>query len=172
MKFPSFPKRKEVYVFRVTTERIFPPFTWLGKVGHGEQAIDRAKEVESSIRNKLGMPYKIEKFLSVRLFMYRAAEKAIHTVIRPLNSKIFAGANGGTEIFIVLNVFCGLCAYIALWGFGVHCAGMLALIIMLIPYPIDFAFFILLLAVAEYTLIGLAAWGAWTVGISLISFLN
>lgn len=169
MKFPfRLPDRRYVYVLNVTPTNSLIPFLWIGKVGFSVDADVRAADVERSIWQTTGLQVRVRRFFRVRVFWYRAIEKAIHNVLRPYRSKRFEAANGGTEFFTVLNVVSGLCAYCALWSIGVPCASWLALCVMLLPLPLDFALFVILLAAFEYAVMAALIYAAWLGGITLI----
>lgn len=154
-------ERKYVYVFNVRPVGDLIPFLWIAKVGFSTDDTTRAADVERSIWQELGLSVRVSRFFSVRVFMFRAIEKALHGVLKPYHSKRFNGSNGGTEYFTILNVFTGLVSYILLWGMSLPCAGWLSLCIMVLPLPLDFALFALLLAAVEYALAGLAIWAAY-----------
>ena len=157
----SLPARKWVYVFNIKPKSFFPPFLWLGKVGFESDGTDRANGVEYSIRQKLGLDVEVVRVIRVKVFMYRAIEKAVHNVLKVLRSNRLEGCSGWTEMFNVLNVFTGLIVLIVAYGLGWDCASWLALCVMLIPYPLDMCVCVLLLAGVEYALYGLVGWAAY-----------
>ena len=152
LRFPSF-ERRYVYVLNVKPRGGLIPFLWIAKVGFSVDADLRAADVERSIWQKTGQNVLVLPFFRVRVFMFRGIEKAVHTVLRPYNTVRFAGANGGTEFFRVINVLCGLLCYTLFWWLGLPCAGWLALCIMVLPLPFDFALFVALLAALEYCIV-------------------
>ena len=90
----SLPARKWVYVFNIKPKSFFPPFLWLGKVGFESDGTDRANGVEYSIRQKLGLEVEVVRVIRVKVFMYRAIEKAVHNVLKVLRSKRLEGCSG------------------------------------------------------------------------------
>lgn len=171
IRLPAFPDRRSVYVFNVKPVNAVIPFLWIGKVGFSVDADVRAADVERSIWQTTGVQVRVSRFFHVRVFAYRAIEKAIHTVIKPYRSNRFEGASGWTEMFTILNIFTGLLCYIGFWALSIPCASWLCLCIMVLPWPIDFAVFVAVLAAFEYAVCGLLMWVAYVIGISLFSFL-
>lgn len=167
----QFPQRKWVYVFNIRPTTLFPPFLWLGKVGFESDGTDRANGVEYSIREKLGLEVRVVRVIRVKVFMYRAIEKAVHNVLRFLHSNRLKGCSGWTEIFNVLNIVTGLLALCFAYGMGWNCAVWLALCVMLVPYPLDMVLCVGLLACVEYALYGLAAWAGWMLTAALIGII-
>lgn len=165
------PDRRYVYVLNVLPTNSLIPFLWIGKVGFSVDADSRAADVERSIWQTTGVQVRVRRFFRVRVFMYRAIEKAIHTLIRPYQSRRFDGASGGTEFFTVLNVFTGIVAYLLMYIYSIKCAGYTALVVMLLPWPVDFALFVLLLALFEYALIAVCIYGLTILVPALIGLL-
>lgn len=170
MKF-RIPDRRYVYVLNVRPVNAWIPFLWIGKVGFSVDADIRAADVERSIWQITGTQVRVRKFFCVRLFLYRAVEAAIHAVIKPYRSRRFDGASGGTEFFTVLNVFAGLLCYLGFWAYSLPCAGWLAALVMVLPWPIDFALFVGLLALVEYAIYGAALLLLYFIGVILIGLL-
>lgn len=161
MKLPRLPDRRFVYVLNVSPRNGLIPFLWIGKVGFSVDADVRAADVERSIWQTTGMQVRVRRLFRVRVFMYRAIEAAIHTVIRPYRSSRFEGASGGTEFFRVFNVVSGLLCYCLFYAYSLPCAGWLALCVMVLPWPIDFALFVLLLALVEYALFSVVGYALY-----------
>lgn len=145
MKLPA---RKYVYVLMTWGNYGLP--TWVGKVGFSYDADVRAADVERSIWQITGSPVRVRVFFRVRVFLYRHIEKAIHTVIRRYQSQRFAGASGGTEFFHTLNPVVALIFGLLYWGYGGQCPGYFSGAVLLLPLPLDFALFVLLLAAVEW----------------------
>lgn len=162
------PDRRYVYVLNVTPKSGLIPFLWIGKVGFSVDSDVRAADVERSIWQETGLNVNVKRFFRVRVFMYRAIEKAVHAVIRPYQNRRFKDASGGTEFFTILNLFTGLLCYIGFWAFNIPCAGWAAACVMVLPWPVDFAVFVLLLAAVEYVLAGALLWAAYVVFIAII----
>lgn len=173
----SIPQRKYVYVFSVWPSGLFRPAIllrplqlwrlfwclYLGKVGFESDGTDRASDVEYSIRERLGLDVRVLRVFRVKVFMYRAIEKAVHNVVAPLHSKRLQGCSGWTEIFRVVNIVTGLLTLCAAYAFGVDHAFVPALAVMFAPYPLDMALCVLLLASVEYALYVVAWWLAWMI---------
>lgn len=147
-------ERRYVYVLNVKPKGGLIPFLWIAKVGFSVDADLRDSDVERSIWQTTGQNVLVRPFFQVRVFMFRGIEKAIHTILKPYNTVRFAGANGGREFFRVINVLCGLLCYVLFWGHGLPCAGWLALCVMVLPWPLDFSLFVVLLAAFEYCVVG------------------
>jgi hypothetical protein len=161
-------ERRYVYVLNVRPASGLIPFLWVAKVGFSVDADLRAADVERSIWQRTGQNVRVSTFFRVRVFMFRGTEKAVHTALRPYNTLKFSGANGGTEFFRVINLVLGLMCYLFFWAYGLPCAGWLALCVMLLPWPLDFALFVLLLAVVEWALIGAAVYVGYLLTITFI----
>jgi len=115
----NLPKRKAVYVFHVTAD-VFGLPLWVAKCGHADDELQRARDIEESIYEVTGKRVRLRCFISVRLFLYRASEKAVHNVLRPLKTRMFEGASGWTEFFREVNIFCATLVYIALWAYDIQ----------------------------------------------------
>lgn len=153
------PKRKAVYVFHVTADLFGVPL-WVCKCGHADDELQRAKSIESSIYEKTGKRVELHCVLAVRLFMYRAAEKAVHSLCRPLRTDIFKDASGWTEFFRERNFYCGLVTAILLWMFGIDHQGVIlySVAVVAIPRPLDMAFFVLVLWAFEWAVLAGLIW--------------
>ena len=172
MKLPRLPDRRFVYVLNVSPRNSLIPFLWIGKVGFSVDADVRAADIERSIWQTTGMQVRVRRLFRVRVFMYRAIEAAIHTVIRPYRSSRFEGASGGTEFFRVFNLVSGLLCYCLFYAYSLPCAGWLALCVMVLPWPVDFVLFVLILAAVEYALYCVAIYAAYVGGIALIGSIS
>jgi hypothetical protein len=163
------PTRKWVYVFHIRATGLALPL-YLGKVGFESDGTDRAGDVEYSIRQKLGMEVKVRRVIRVKVFMYRAIEKAVHNFMRKfcLHSNKLRGCSGWTEIFHIFNFLTGLIILCTGYWVGWDCAPWLAGCWMLIPYPLDMLFCVCFLAALEYALYAAIGWLAWIVGASLM----
>jgi len=173
----SIPRRKYVYVFSVWPSGLFRPaillrplqlwrLLWclyLGKVGFESDGTDRASSVEYSIRERLGLEVRVLRVFRIKVFMYRAIEKAVHYVVSPLRSKHLKGCSGWTEIFRVVNPIIGILIYLFLWVMDAPNAGIFSALVILTPYPLDMALCVLLLASVEYALYVVLWWMAWMV---------
>jgi len=170
MKF-KFTSRKWVYVFWVRLDvpllRYIPlPFA---KVGISWNADSRASDIEFEIRERFGVPVKLQKVFAAKVFMWRGIEKAVHGVYGGFNVTVFKGTSGWTEYFWTVNVVFSLLSYIALWYFDIDAAWAWALLVMFSPVPFDLVLSVFLLAAFEYCLIGAAGWLLWCIGISLLT---
>lgn len=152
----NIPDRKYVYVLMTWSAAGLRLPTWVGKVGFSHDADIRAADIERSIWQVTGYPVRVRVFFRVRVFLYRQIETAIHTVIRPYQSRRFAGCSGGTEFFHTLNPFAAVLFGLLMYGWGSGCPQWWAACVLLLPWPIDFAVFVLLLAAVEYLLALLA----------------
>lgn len=180
------PSRKWVYVFDVrpvgllNLANIRRPLylwrllwcVWLGKVGFESDGTDRAANVEYSIRQRVGLEVRVVRVIAVKVFMYRAIEKAVHNVLRPLHSRHLEGCSGWTEIFREVNIYTGILLLVVGYGFGWSLTMPLALAVILTPYPVDMCVFVLILAGFERALccvaICAAIYAAYVGGVTLI----
>lgn len=169
--FPKF-ERRYVYVLNIMPASGIIPFLWIGKVGFSADADIRAAEVELSIWQKTAHKVEVKRFFAVRVFWFRSIEKAIHTVLRPYQTCKFIKANGGSEMFRILNVFTGLLAYIAAYAIGIPCASWLGLCVMVLPWPLDMALCVALLALFEAVVICIIIAAAVYIIFHAYNFLN
>lgn len=166
MKF-TIPQRKYVYVFHIVTETFNVPL-WLAKCGHAEDELERARNIEQSVYEHTGKRVELKVFLKAKMWLYRPAEKAVHSFLSPLRTEVFKPASGWTEIFREINVVCGLFAYIFLWGFDIPGAVPYSIAVALIPRPLDMSLCVILLLMFEWAVIGLLIWLAWMFSVVLI----
>ena len=162
-------ERRYVYVLNVRPAKPgLLPFLWVAKVGFSVDADVRAADVERSIWQVTGQNVRVSTFFRVRVFMFRGIEKAVHTVLRRYKTDRFAGASGGTEFFNVRNFVTGILAGIAYYAAGGTCPVWFALFVYILPWPIEFAFYVLLLAIVELILIGAAVYVGYLLTITII----
>lgn len=188
-------ERKYVYVFSISPQGLFSPVRllrplqlwrllwcmYLGKVGFEAEGTDRANDVEYSIRERLGLDVRVKRVLRVKVYMFRPIEKAVHNVMNAagLHSQHLRGCSGWTEVFRVFNVVSGILAMCAAYAFlppaelfGVGMPVVIGLAVMLTPYPLDMALYVLVLAGVEYTLYAVAWWAAWLASGVIFGLLN
>ena len=164
------PKRKAVYVFHVTADLFGVPL-WVAKCGHADNEEQRARDIEESIYQVHGKRVRLRKFIAVRLFLYRAAEKAVHNTLRPLRTRMFEGASGWTEFFREVNFYCALLAYIGLYTFDIPGAVPYSMAVALIPRPLDMAVMVLTLFAIEWAFILLTGWLVYCTAIATINLI-
>lgn len=135
-----------------------PNYLYRGKAGWSGRMKSRRKEIEESMRLETGKNIRVWVFFKMPMFWAHKAEKAIH---RSALWKPASGmpGSGCTEWGYVFNVYSGIVSYILLWGFGLPLE--LSLVFMFFPLPIDFAIFVLLLALAQYAMVGILIYGLW-----------
>lgn len=183
----NWPQRKRVYVFNIRPVGLFTlsnmarPLhfvrllwcVWLGKVGFESEWTDRAANVQYSIRERVGLTVRVDRVVSVKVFMYRAIESAVHRYMNTLalRSGHLQGCSGWTEIFYKVNPLCMLLMLIAGYSFGWTLTVFLALAILFTPYPLDMVFCVLLLACVEYALYLTAVYVAYLLSAAIIGMI-
>jgi hypothetical protein len=179
--FPRF-ERRYVYVLKIRPVNLCAQFSlcnprpffdllwcyYLGKVGFESEGVDRAADVQYSIRQKIGIEVKVQRVDRVKVFMYRPIEKAVHNIVRPLHSKHLKGCSGWTEIFKIVNPAFGLSVYILLAIVGLSIAPYVAAVCILIPYPLDMVLYVRFLWFVEWAFIGVAVYVGYLLTITFI----
>ena len=125
-----------------------PSFPYMGKVGHSDTPDARREDIAASLRAELGHDVKVWTVFMAPMFFSRNFEKAIH------NSKFWISASnmrgsGRTEWSWVINAVSAFTTLIVLYIMGYDKPSHVALIVALLPLPIDFCLFILLFAAAQ-----------------------
>lgn len=131
------------------------------KVGISAAPEMRAADIEASILEKYGDSVQLVRVLCVRLFLYRGVEKAVHRFISMLPCRAYRNASGGTEFFITLNPLLGLLVMLLLYCLNVKYPPLLAILVGVIPLPLDMCLLVLLLAAVEYAALIAAAYLGW-----------
>lgn len=129
-----------------------PSFPYMGKVGYSVKPDSRREEIRASLESELGHPVKVWTVCMMPMFWARDFEKAIH------NSKFWVSASnmrgsGRTEWSWTLNVVSAFVTLMVLYITGYDKPSHVAIIIALLPVPIDLCLFILLFAAAQFGLI-------------------
>jgi len=135
-----------------------PHFLYRGKSGRSTQFKTRIIDIERTMSEETGRNIKVYLFFKMPMFWAGKAEKAIQ------NSALWRSASGmpgsgRTEWAHVLNVYSFIIAYILLWGFDLPLYFSIAVLVA--PVPIDFAFFIFVIALAQYAFVALLTYGLW-----------
>lgn len=135
-----------------------PSYPYKGKVGYSGRMSIRLQHITDSIREETGRDIKVYVIFKMPMFAAQRAEKAIHYSALWRRVKDMPGS-GCTEWGHVVNVFSFIFSYILLYGFGLPLH--FSLIALVAPIPLDFAVFILLMAVFQYAIAGVALYGIW-----------
>ena len=125
-----------------------PSFPYMGKVGESDTPDIRREDIRASIERELGHPIKLWTVFMMPMFFSRNFEKAIH------NSKFWKSASGmrgsgRTEWSWTVNAVSAFVTLIVLYILGYDKPSHTALIVALLPVPIDLCLFILLFAAAQ-----------------------
>lgn len=137
-----------------------PSFWYKGKVGHSKQMSIRLEQITESIRKETGKEVNVYVIFKMPMFAARKAEKAIHNCALWRRAYGMPGS-GYTEWGHVTNAYAFILAYILLYAFDLPL--QLSLIILAAPIPIDFAVFIFLIAIFQYSVAALAVFGIWNI---------
>lgn len=135
-----------------------PNYLYRGKAGWSGRMNSRRKEIEESMRLETGKNIRVWVFFKMPMFWAHKAEKAIHRSILWKQATGMPGS-GSTEWAIVLNVVSFIASYLLLWGFDLP--KQLSLIVLFLPFPLDIALCIFLIALAQYAFVALLSYGLW-----------
>lgn len=141
-----------------------PQFPLRGKVGISGNVEQRRTAVEQAVRYKHGQNIRVRCLLKMPIVTSAYTfEQALHRGFDRLYfpCDTMRGTNGGTEWWWSVNWFCAVLAY--LWGFAHcwpgQCSAAFGLAVLFFPFaPLDLALCVVLLAVAEYAIVGGVAW--------------
>lgn len=122
-----------------------PSFPYKAKVGFSEKPDIRREDIRISIESKIGHSIKLWTVCMMPMFWARNFEKAIH------GSKFWVSAgnmcgSGKTEWSWTVNAIAALVTLIVLYILGYDKPSHVAIIVALLPVPIDLCLFILLFA--------------------------
>lgn len=133
-----------------------PSFPYMGKVGYSQKPDARREEIRASLERELGHTVKVWTVCMAPMFFARDFEQAIH------GSKFWISAgnmrgSGRTEWSWSINAVSAFVTLLVLYILGYDKPSHVALIVALLPFPIDFCLFILLFAAAQAgALVGVA----------------
>ena len=134
-------------------------FPLRGKIGISESPERRRREIETELRYVFGDGVRVRRLISVPVLTSAGAfEAAIHRALRPLSCSSLRGTNGGTEWFWAFNPVFAVLLWLYLWANDSEKATPAALFLLIVPIPLDFALYCLVLAAVEY---GAAAGIVW-----------
>jgi len=125
-------------------------FPWRYKVGFSASPDYRLSDIEASMRREYGAHISVRCAFKAPMLWAQVFERAIH------NSKLWRPVknmrgSGYTEWSWWLNFISAIAAYLIAWGHGHACPHYIAAVVMLIPFPLDYALFILLFAIFQIT---------------------
>lgn len=139
-----------------------PSYPWRAKVGFSNAPKWRAVSIKDTIKQETGKAVQIYRF-ALPLYFAEKNEKAIHAACDRLYISATMPGSGRTEWFYFVNIFTALIAALVFWANGIECPLVRALIIAVLPLPLDFIIFVSLLALFQYALIGAAVWAAFQI---------
>ncbi len=125
-----------------------PSFPYMGKVGYSATPDIRRADIQASMERELGHPVKVWTVFMMPMFFARSFEKAIHASKFWISASNMKGS-GRTEWSWVINAVSALTTLIVLYIMGYDKPSHVALIVALLPVPIDFCLFILIFAAAQ-----------------------
>lgn len=135
-----------------------------GKGGFTANVEQRRASIERDISQKFGVdiPVKCLVKMPIVTSAYNV-EQALHAALGKLYfpCKTMRGTSGGTEWYWSVNWFVCVLAYLVGYGLGWSplCRVSVAMFFLFFPFaPLDIALCVVLIALAEYAIIGAAAW--------------
>ena len=151
------PRFESVYVFHYAERKRS------GKIGKGQDFVIRMRQVKESIERETGEKIKMNCALAVPVLFSGLSEKAVHRFLNwaalyPKDTK--ACGSGRTEWWKFRNYLSCALVLLILGLCGVQGKGwfLLAVIVLFYDWPLDFALFVLVLALLQYAVIGGAVW--------------
>ena len=125
-----------------------PSFPYMGKVGFSEKPDSRREEIRASLEHEYGCRIRVWTVFMAPMFFARSFEKAIHA------SKFWVSASGmkgsgKTEWSWSINAVSAFTTLLVLYILGYDKPSHVALIVALLPFPIDFCLFIMVFAAAQ-----------------------
>jgi len=125
-----------------------PSFPYMGKVGYSVKPDSRREEIRASLERELGHPVRVWTVCMMPMLWARDFEQAIH------NSKFWISASnmrgsGRTEWSWTINAITAFVTLLVLYILGYDKPSHVALIVALLPVPIDLCLFILLFSAAQ-----------------------
>lgn len=126
-----------------------PSFPYMGKVGYSLKPDARREEIRLSMERELGYQVKIWTVCMMPMFFARNFEQAIHASKFWISASNMRGS-GRTEWSWTVNVVTAFVTLIVLYILGYDKPSHIAIIIALLPVPIDFCLFILLFSAAQF----------------------
>lgn len=131
-----------------------PQFPWRGKVGISANVEQRRASIEQEFRYRFGDHVRVWRLFRLPILTdARSFEQAIHNALKKLpywECRTMHGTNGYTEWFWAANWILAILSYFACMALNLDCKALVAACVLILPLPLDFALFVLLLAAAEY----------------------
>lgn len=155
---------------KLVVEKIYclysPQFWGRGKVGVSGNVESRRQQVEAALREKFGQHIRVKCLLALPILTNAYNfESAIHQALRGLrypSCKTMQGTTGWTEWFWYVNAITSILAYSCAKIAGLECAGAVGFCTLaLAVVPLDFALFVLLLAMVEYSIAAAIVWAVY-----------
>lgn len=149
---------------KLVFEKIYCLYSWQfplrGKVGISGNVAQRRASIEQEIRYKHGANVRVRCLLALPIMTSAYAfEQSLHRAFDRLYfpCETMKGTNGGSEWWWSVNWFAAILAYLWGWanGWPGQCSTAFAALLMLFPFaPLDLALCVVLLALAEYAILG------------------
>ena len=130
------------------------------KAGRSRSFNSRISNIQQTMSSEAGKNIHVKLFVKMPVLWAGASEKAIHKCILWKPADNMPGS-GYTEWSWSVNSYCMALAYMACYAFDYHTAW--SLVVLAIPLPLDFALLTILLAVIQYTFVGLTLYGLWSI---------
>ena len=129
-------------------------FPWRYKVGFSEKPDYRRADIEASMRREYGSHLKVMCAFKAPMLFAQKFENAIHRsgLWRPVSGM---RGSGYTEWSWWLNIVTAIAVYLISWANGNECPHYIAAVVLMIPWPLDYALFIFLFAV--FQIVGISA---------------
>lgn len=135
-----------------------PQFPLRGKVGISGNVEQRRACIEQEIQYKHGGNVRVRCLLKVPIVTSAYSfEQALHRAFDRLYfaCETMKGTTGHSEWYWSVNWFSGLLAYLYCFAHNWQCAPTVGIIALLFPFfPLDLALCVVLLAAAEYAIVG------------------
>ena len=160
----NMPRVEHIYVFFSIT----PNFFWVAKVGISQGAETRVKQVEESVSNLLRREVKLWR-ICVPVLFARKIEALLHRLFQSKYTPLYwryrelAGTSGHTEWFGYLNPVFSIIVLFVWWYLGKPSIAWAFGAALVLPAPIDFCIFVLLICVCQWAVIGCGLWWAFKI---------
>jgi len=138
---------------------VSPDYPYRCKVGWSGSFNARVNDIRYTMKQETGREVRVWVALKLPMFWAKRTEKAIHSW--PLWLPATMPGSGRTEWSWVLNPYSATLTYLTMLAMGYHCAAWPALVLLVIPAPIDFAFFNFITGLVQYAFVGLILYCIW-----------
>lgn len=143
------PRYRHLYVLAAPLD-----YPWIGKIGVADEEDDRTPCIRKSVCAVMQRTVEVECYMKLPVLFAYKYEQWLHRKLDRFNLQkdTFRGSSGWTEWYRCINVGVFALSWAGLGWMGVPEAFYKALFIFLVPIPLDFMLYVLVIFLIEWTI--------------------